>query len=162
MTDETAPIRLLPVVGWPVRAQQGHTYLLTVDVRLEDREWWPYPAEEYEIGCHFSVGPSCTVTVLGQSGVVLHRFGATYGPAEFLLAAHHDTDDVGLALTLVNQWGIPIRRMPLPMRVASPEEDDDGERAPTVERQLLGGAGPSSSEPAAGRTRRRRRECGPA
>ena len=149
MTGETGPVRIRPVVGWPARAQQGHTYLITVDIRLEAGESWPYPAEEYEVGCHFSVGPSCAVTMLGQPGVVLHRFGATYGPAEFLLTAHEDTDEVGLALTLVNQWGIPIRRIPLPMRVAAPEEGDDAEPARTVERPVPGGARTPSSEPAA-------------
>ena len=120
-------VAIRPLVSWPKHAVEGHTYLLTVDVQLPKGEVWPYFQEEYEIGCHFTVGPACNVRVLRQSSVVLHRFGSTYGPAEFLLAAREPTADARLVLTLVNAWGIPFDRIPLEMSVSASPESTAGE-----------------------------------
>jgi hypothetical protein len=124
MTVEAAPVAVRPLVGWPHEAEQGQTYLMTVDLRLAEGATWPYDQEEYPVYCMVGTGPTCSLRPLGTPGVVLHRYGGTYGPARFLLTALEPTEDSGLRLTLVNQWGVPILGMPLRMRIVSTSDLD--------------------------------------
>jgi hypothetical protein len=70
-----------PIVHYPCVAQVGKTYLMTIDLQVEEGFEWRYEEEEYPIYCSvdsdlFSSKP------VGEPVIVLHRFGGSYGEAE--------------------------------------------------------------------------------
>src|SRR5436190_15955740 len=83
-------INLKPLVSYPREAQAGHTYIMSLDVQLADpTQPWPYPEEEYPISFILDTRPYFDCEPLDDPGreptIVLHRFGGTYGPAQYLL-----------------------------------------------------------------------------
>jgi tetratricopeptide (TPR) repeat protein len=112
MTPPTPEITIRPVVSWPRQVQPGGSYEITVDLRLADPDApWPYDEEELAVGCMIDGRPFCAVRVLGDAGVVLHRFGGTYGPARFVAefpAGRADFTDAALWLTLTTAGGVPF------------------------------------------------------
>ena len=136
MTTQTAQVAIQPLVGWPREAEQGRTYLITVDVRLAAGATWPYEQEEYPIYCMLTSRQEYSIRPLGMSAVVLHRFGGSYGPARFLLTAYESTEVSGLRLSLLNKWGTPILGVPLPMRIVSASERDRQQTIVQVDRSV--------------------------
>ena len=112
-------IGIQPLVKWPRQVTPGRSYLITVDVRLTDPNApWPYDEEEFVVGCMLDGRPTCTVRALGDAGVVLHRFGGSYGPARFLAeipAERTDFTDAALWLTLTTAGGVPFYTGKLPL-----------------------------------------------
>jgi hypothetical protein len=108
-----------PVVSWPRRVEAGGSYLVTVDlVRADDSAPWPYDEEEFVVGCLLDGRPLCTVRALGDAGVVLHRFGGTYGPARFVAEVDQQRTDfsgAALWLTLTTAGGVPFYTGRLPV-----------------------------------------------
>jgi hypothetical protein len=114
-------VALTPVVSWPREAAPGGRYLVTVDVQLKNEEAaWPYPDEEYTVGLMLSGRSHLSVSTLGDTSVVLHRFGGTYGPARFVVAVNNAADygvRTGLWLTLISAGGVPFHTAELPVTV---------------------------------------------
>jgi Cdc6-like AAA superfamily ATPase len=111
-------VRLKPVVSWPRQVSPGQRYLVTVDVELDDpASSWPYDQEEYAIGCMIDGSPGFDIESVGDTTLVVHRFGGTYGPAKFVAHALDDsTGDWNLSLTLVTAGGVPFRTLTLPVQ----------------------------------------------
>jgi hypothetical protein len=111
-------VRLTPVVSWPRHVEPGRRYLVIVDVELDSpAETWPYDQEEYAIGCMIDGSPGFDIESIGETTLVVHRFGGTYGPAQFIAHAHGDPDtDWALSLTLVTAGGVPFRTLHLPVQ----------------------------------------------
>src|ERR1700728_4302762 len=112
-------IGIQPLVNWPRQVEPGRSYLVTVDLRLTDPSApWPYDEEEFVVGCMVDGRPTCTVSVVGDAGVVLHRFGGSYGPARFIAnISAEQTDFTGTALwlTLSTAGGVPFYTGKLPL-----------------------------------------------
>ena len=128
MTDQDAATGIQPLVNWPRIVEAGHSYRITVDLRLADAAPWPYDEEELIIGCTIDGRPTCRVLALGDAGVVLHRFGGSYGPAQFLAEVFEDqTDftDAALWLTLTTAGGVPFYTGKLPLDGSAAYPDDD-------------------------------------
>ncbi|MGD0245650.1 MAG: hypothetical protein ABSB59_35730, partial [Streptosporangiaceae bacterium] len=125
MTDPSAEIGIQPVVSWPRRVAAGNSYPVTVDLRLADPGApWPYDEEEFAIGCILDGQPVCSVRAIGDAGVVLHRFGGTYGPARFVIdipEVQTDFTNAALWLTLTTTGGVPFHTSRLPLRKAPPK-----------------------------------------
>jgi exoribonuclease R len=123
-----AQIGIQPLVSWPRRIEPGGSYLVTVDLRRTDPTApWPYDEEEFVVGCLLDGRPACTVRALGDAGLVLHRFGGTYGPARFVAEVASDREDftgAALWLTLTTAGGVPFYTGRLPL---------DGSAAPRPE-----------------------------
>ncbi|MEV0897237.1 HEAT repeat domain-containing protein [Actinoplanes sp. NPDC049802] len=121
MTVET--MALQPLVGWPRQVANGGRYLVTVDLRPGDLQAdWPYPEEEYPVGLMLTGRTGLTVESLGQTSLVLHRFGGTYGPARFVVVVDDhilDGAETSLWLTLISSGGIPFHTTELPVTVNS-------------------------------------------
>ncbi|WP_412515754.1 tetratricopeptide repeat protein [Actinomadura madurae] len=112
MTDAPA-VRLRPVVSWPARVEPGGSYRVSVDLETEGPpDEWPYPEEEYAVGCMLDGGTGFAVESVGDTTLVVHRFGGTYGPVTFVAHAL-DAQGDELCLTLVTQGGVPFRTIPL-------------------------------------------------
>ncbi|MDI2132801.1 hypothetical protein [Yinghuangia seranimata] len=131
MPDDTG-VSLAPVVSWPRTAEVGKPYLVTVDVRHESTcEAWPYDAEEYEIGCVLDGRPGLSVRSVGETTLVVHRFGGTYQPARFVaeaLGAPSVDAPCELRLTLLTAGGLPFRTDALPVQVVPPIDDTADDR----------------------------------
>ena len=119
MTGHGPEVSIQPEVRWPRQVVAGGSYLITVDLRLTDPAApWPYEQEEFAVGCMLDGRPVCTVRALGDPGVVLHRFGGTYGPARFVAeipADRTDLTDAALWLTLTTGGGVPFYISKLPL-----------------------------------------------
>ncbi|MGW0766413.1 hypothetical protein [Streptomyces sp. NPDC002676] len=127
MSASAVPLR--PLVSWPEEVETGRKYLVTVDVELAGPEpgAWPYDTEEYAVGCVLEAEPGLAVEAVGDTTLVLHRFGGTYGPARFVTyAAGAPEGETALRLTLVTAGGVPFRSERLGVRVGA------GERVPVA------------------------------
>ncbi|MFI5689797.1 tetratricopeptide repeat protein [Streptomyces sp. NPDC051636] len=136
-------VPLRPLVSWPEEVETGQKYLVTVDVEFDaDNDCWPYDTEEYAIGCMLEGGPRLAVESVGDTTLVLHRFGGTYGPARFVTYPVGDTapgHDTALLLTLITAGGVPFRSERLPVRTSPAGQHPPG---PQTEVPLPGPAEP--------------------
>src|SRR5262245_27916761 len=104
-------------VAYPREASPGSTYLMSVDLdHALTPEEWPYEDEEYPVTCFLDVSPYFDQEPEGDSTIIVHRFGGSYGPARFWLTARNppESDQAASAyrpriqMMLVNGAGIPI------------------------------------------------------
>ncbi|MFF4505005.1 AAA family ATPase [Streptomyces sp. NPDC001401] len=150
----TSPsVRLKPLVSWPESVEDGRKYLVTVDVEFDTGSSpWPYDTEEYEIGCMLEGGSRLAVESVGDTTLVLHRFGGTYGPARFVTYAIGEAPEgpegleTELQLTLITAGGVPFRSERLGVRVGGV-----GPPVPEIEvplpREAVRGGGGESRQP---------------
>src|SRR5687768_7343827 len=101
-------IQLRPHISYPREAQSGARYLISVDLdhSLPPDEW-PYESEEYPVTCFLDAAPSFKLEAANEPTIVVHRFGGSYGPAQFWLTAGEPAT-AAIRLTLVNGVGVPI------------------------------------------------------
>ena len=114
-------VALTPVVSWPREAAPGGRYLVIVDLQLNTgAASWPYPDEEYVVGLMLSGRAHLAVSSLGDTSVVVHRFGGTYGPARFVVSVDGAAATgvrTALWLTLISAGGIPFHTAQSPVTV---------------------------------------------
>ncbi|MFB2834253.1 caspase family protein [Floridanema evergladense] len=102
------PLCVQPIISYPREAEVGKTYLMTIDLQTSGDDW-PYEEEEYPIYCMLETSPLFSSKPVGEPAVVLHRFGGTYGAAQFLLTAAQEEMEGEIRVSLVNGWGLPVR-----------------------------------------------------
>ncbi|MDL4813616.1 VMAP-C domain-containing protein [Actinomadura opuntiae] len=117
-----------PVVRWPRRMTPGTTYLVEADLRLAGDGGWPYEEEEFAFTFLLDGGPRITVDGIGESTLVLHRFGGTYGPVRFAAVADERAGPGSLWLSLLTPRGVIARTDELKVTVAPPGADDEPEQ----------------------------------
>jgi hypothetical protein len=131
-------IRLRPIISYPRRAQAGKSYLMTIDLQLEaPGAPWPFPEEEYAISCILDTQPYFSYEPLEgrEPAIVLHRFGGSYGPAQYMLtAAPHELPKGAISITFTNPYGIPIAYTELECEI-SREAQPGQERAISIRRK---------------------------
>ncbi|MEU6349561.1 FxSxx-COOH system tetratricopeptide repeat protein [Streptomyces sp. NPDC047072] len=132
------PLLVDPLVAWPRVAETGCDYRVTVDLRGPlpspagaDADW-PYPEEEFTFTVTLEGAPFFVCAALGEPGVVLHRFGGTYGPARFRVSAGAETGPASLWLTVSNQWGVPVRKAELRSEIRDTGRPPDPVPQPTA------------------------------
>ncbi|XHR81571.1 MAG: tetratricopeptide repeat protein [Gloeotrichia echinulata GP01] len=108
--NQPLPLSIKAVISYPRKAQVGTTYMMTIDLETAGGEWL-YEEEEYPIYCMLDTSPLFSYQTVGESAVVLHRFGGTYGEAKFLLTAAKEEMEGEIKVTLVNSGGVPIREL---------------------------------------------------
>src|SRR4029077_16240463 len=114
-TGAPAALRFEPIVSWPRTAQVGRTYLVSVDLRIVNPpDRWPYEQEEFAFRCVLDGAPAFAVEEAGETGVVIHRFGGTYGPAQFIVTAGATARKGELRLALLSGGGVTIQTYALP------------------------------------------------
>jgi hypothetical protein len=109
MKEEDAKlISVQPIVSYPREAMVGKAYLMTVDLSVSEADAdWPFEEEELAIHCFIDATPGFISQPLGDAAILLHRFGGTYGPAEFLLTgAAIGKADIRVSLT--SPYGKPL------------------------------------------------------
>jgi GTPase SAR1 family protein len=109
-------VSLKPIVHYPRKAEVGKTYLMTIDLQVEDGyDWqtdWHYEEEEYPIYCAVESDLFSSKSI-GSPVVVIHRFGGSYGSAKFLLTASREARKGELKVALINAWGVTVKVLPL-------------------------------------------------
>ncbi|HLG64174.1 MAG TPA: TIR domain-containing protein [Ktedonosporobacter sp.] len=130
------PIQIRPIINYPREAQTGQTYLMSIDVQLASPDaTWPFPEEEYPITFILNTQPYFRYESLNgerEPGIVLHRFGGTYGPAQYLLTASEQEVERGhISITFLNGWDVPMTYLELEC-VVKAELATDKEREITV------------------------------
>lgn len=91
----------------------GKTYELKIDLKNTGK--WPEPEKE-EIKITLMVKSSlcsCVPRSRDIPTIVVHRFGGSYGPVEFLLTAW-EAGEEKIRITLVNEHGFPVSTYHLP------------------------------------------------
>jgi predicted NACHT family NTPase len=99
-----------PIIHYPRVAQVGKTYLMTIDLEMEEEFDWQYEEEEYPIYCTVDSDLFGTKP-FGEPVVVLHRFGGSYGEAKFSLSAASIASEGNIRVTLINRWGVSIKAL---------------------------------------------------
>jgi hypothetical protein len=116
-----------PIIHYPRVAQVGKTYLMTIDLEVEEGSEWQYEEEEYPIYCTvdseiFNSKP------VSEPVVVLHRFGGAYATAKFILQASSHLPKVylntvqkspNITVRLTNRWGVPCYSADLKIAIES-------------------------------------------
>jgi type I restriction enzyme M protein len=120
-SSQLPAIKLKSLISYPIEAQSGKKYLLTIDVQLDEvGALWPYPEEEYEISLQLNLHPFFSYQALtgDTPTIILHRFGGSYGAAEFILTAN--TEEVpkdNIKITFRNASGLTIAYFELPCAI---------------------------------------------
>ncbi|MFC8538677.1 FxSxx-COOH system tetratricopeptide repeat protein [Streptomyces sp. NPDC057249] len=124
MTRDERPLLIEPVVGWLSEVEPGLVQCVSVDLRgpLDahgdtDGDAWPYEEEELTFSVALEGAPHFVCEAIEDPGLVLHRFGGTYGPATFLVTAGPSAGPGVLRLTIFNQWGASVRKAELPCAI---------------------------------------------
>ena len=112
-SSQTAETYIRPIVSYPHSAEVGKTYRLTIDLELDDATW-PYEEEEYTLYCMVNAKPGFTSKSVGKNALVLHRFGGTYSPVQFLLHATESETQAKINIAFVNHRGVPVQSFTLP------------------------------------------------
>ena len=109
--DVGVTLLLQPRVGWPKQMTVGRRHLVAVDLALVRQDGTPAPwqlsQEEITYTFELDGGADFDQWVVHDPAVVLHRFGGSYGPAEFVVTPSKDGER-SLWLTIINPRGIPI------------------------------------------------------
>lgn len=110
MTDRSLSLAVKPIIHYPREAQVGKTYLMTIDLQMEEGFEWQYEEEEYPVYCTvdselFSSQP------VGEPAIVMHRFGGSYGAVKFLLTTILEVAQGTIKIILINAWGIPVKSL---------------------------------------------------
>jgi len=105
------PIAIQPVISYPREAEVGKTYLMTIDLQVVEGSEWQFEEEEYPIYCMVDSEPLFKCKAVGEPAIVLHRFGGTYAKAKFLLVASQEPISGAIRVTLINNWGVPVRTL---------------------------------------------------
>jgi hypothetical protein len=118
--------RLLPTVSWPATKLCNERYLVSVDLALVNRDGtparWPIADEEYIYACLLDGGDVFTLGAVHDARVVLHRFGGSYGPAQFVVTpVKKAPGKQSLGLTIINQWGVSVGDYELEVEVLIPQ-----------------------------------------
>ncbi|WP_141508825.1 tetratricopeptide repeat protein, partial [Candidatus Chloroploca asiatica] len=112
-----ATLRVEPSVNFPREAVAGQSYLITVDLRTSGA--WPFVEEEYAVYCMLEGGPDLRSQALGAGAVVLHRFGGSYGAAQFQLFVGTTEGLHQLNVMLVTGWGAPLGQLALSITIVA-------------------------------------------
>lgn len=127
-TDD-APLLTAPLVAWPQQVVPGSRHLVTVDLAgpltEDDGDGeWTWPEEELEFVVGLDGGDHFTCQALEEPLLVLHRFGGTYGPVEFLVETADDAQGpAALWLSLTNAHGVAVHAVELPVDISDTQPE---------------------------------------
>lgn len=119
---------LQPTVSWPKDMVVNRRHLVTVDLALVKADGtpgeWPLREEEYTYSCLLDGGGVFDLWAVHDATVVLHRFGGSYGAAEFVVIPRkRESGKRSLWLTIINQWGVSVDDYELEVYVHVPQGD---------------------------------------
>ena len=116
-------LRLEPLVAWPRTMAVGRRYLVSIDLRLVEEEW-PAQQEELAFTCLLDGGGQFEVEAVHDASVLIHRFGGSYGAAEYVVEPVAEVGAAKLWLTIITARGIPVRTAPLEIEVVGVDVEE--------------------------------------
>jgi hypothetical protein len=114
---------LEPLVAWPKEAEPGKKYLITIDLRAEDGPSKSYDFSFMVDGSEVGYG----VYLLDSPTVTLNPDGQTNGPARYLFEPKGSPREAKIWVSLLNQYGVPQRTFPLPVKIIAPTDNHLGD-----------------------------------
>ena len=121
------PISLQAKVNLPRQATAGCRYFVSIDLDHDAKpEDWPYEREEYAIRCLLDTSTLFENEALGESWLILHRFGGTYGEVRYVLTASERPQEGTVNLILLGESGASLGTMALPTVEILAEAKQDG------------------------------------
>ena len=119
---------LQPKVSWQRQMTVGVRHLVEVDLALVTSDGasaaWPLEEEEYVYTCVLD-GIGYDLWAVHDACVVLHRFGDSYGPAEFVVTPRPGSVNRPLWVTFLNEWGFPVAVRELEVQVLDAKGGED-------------------------------------
>ncbi|MFI5473500.1 caspase domain-containing protein [Streptomyces cacaoi] len=111
--------RVEPRVTWPRSVVSGEPFLVSVDLALvgDASDPWPFEGEEIEFTCVLDGARHFRVEAVHDASLVVHRFGGSYGPAQFLVTARPTPGHHALRLTPLTSNGIVMGSVEVPVEV---------------------------------------------
>jgi tetratricopeptide (TPR) repeat protein len=117
-----AKMSLKPKVFFTNTPKVGQRYLMTIDFEAFG-EWAFNDDEELVIRCILNTRPLFDHEAIGGGTVILHRFGGSYGQAQFVLTASNRPQVGSITITMVNQYSGTMDYLVLPdIHILSGEE----------------------------------------
>ncbi|MBM7845925.1 tetratricopeptide repeat protein [Herpetosiphon giganteus] len=110
MTIDRLGFQIQLKVVYPQRMYINQSYLITADIvntSLQE-DIWHTIGEEYPFTCIINGNELFDVDTIERQ-IVVHRFGGSYGPAQFLVSPQSSEHDASLEIALINQHGIPVK-----------------------------------------------------
>jgi DNA replication protein DnaC len=111
MNKKILPLQVKPIIKYPSQAIAGDTYLMTVDLEVDEDFSWEYEEEEYPVYCSVESNVF-KIKNVGEPTILLHRFGGSYGAIKFLLTAQEVLEirpDGEIKVGFINSWGIGVK-----------------------------------------------------
>lgn len=151
MTAETNRLAVEPTVSWRREMVVGRPYLVKVDLRLASGSpEWPYDEEELAFTCMLDGALDFAVEAMEDASVVLHRFGGSYGPAEFVVTpVGTGAGTRSLWLTIVSSYGVPVGNAELKTQVRGPGKEREEPPPSAPEQRVMPSAAVAGEQAAA-------------
>ncbi|MFN8464003.1 MAG: response regulator [Caldilineaceae bacterium] len=107
MAELLETIAVIPVLEYPSSPVVGRTYLMRVElVAAYSHQDWPFTQEEYVLDCRVTPSHGLVVEPVGESTIIIDRFGSSFGAALFHFTATGEAAVGELGIELINEWGL--------------------------------------------------------
>lgn len=120
-----------PMVSYPQQMTVGRPHLVEVDITLVAEPGttagWPLKHEEQRAyTCSLDGGGQFDTWAVNDENVVVHRFGGSYGAAQFIVVPREKIGSLNFWLTIENQGGVSIGAHQLSVDVSAVEGGGGG------------------------------------
>lgn len=100
--------QITPVIRCERRMRAGERYLMDIDFEFDARLTDFGEREEVILRCMLHTDPLLANQPINGGAVILHRYGGSYGPAQFVLTARRTPGKGAIFIDLINEHGVSI------------------------------------------------------
>jgi hypothetical protein len=100
--------QITPVIRCERQMRAGERYLMDIDFEFDARLTDFGDREEVILRCMLHTDPLLSNQPINGGAVILHRFGGSYGPAQFVLTARRTPGKGAIFIDLINEHGVSI------------------------------------------------------
>ena len=102
------PFEFTPVIEYDQQMRAGERYLMSIDFQHDGDPAEFGSSEEVVLRCMLHTAPLFMNQPINGGAVILHRYGGSYGPAQFVLTARRTPGKGSIIVNLINEYGVPI------------------------------------------------------
>jgi hypothetical protein len=100
--------QITPVIRCERRMRAGERYLMDIDFAFDAQVTDFGDREEVILRCMLHTDPLLSNQPINGGAVILHRYGGSYGPAQFVLTARRTPGKGAIFIDLINEHGVSI------------------------------------------------------
>lgn len=100
--------QITPVIRCERQMRVGERYLMDIDFEYDARLTDFGDREEVILRCMLHTDPLLVNQPINGGAVILHRYGGSYGPAQFVLTARRTPGKGAIFIDLINEHGVSI------------------------------------------------------